>query len=83
MATLEDIQAALAQAAADATAEKAEVAAAIQALNDKITALQGRVGSGGVVTAADLDGVLAQIQGIDAQVKDITVPAAPPETPAA
>ncbi len=77
MATLDDVKAALAQAATDATAEKAEVTAAISALNDTITALQAQIASGSVVTAADLDGLLASIQGIDAQVKDITVPVVP------
>jgi flagellar hook-associated protein FlgK len=77
MATLDDVKAALAQAAADATAEKAEVATAIQALNDRIAALQTQIAAGTLVTAADLDALVTQINGIDAQVKDITVPAVP------
>jgi flagellar hook-associated protein FlgK len=74
MATLKDVQDALAQAATDATAEKAEVAAAIQVLTDKITALQAQIDAGTAVTSADLDALVTQINGIDAQVKDITVP---------
>lgn len=77
MATLKDVQDALAQAAVDATAEKAEVTAAIQALKDKIAALQAQIDAGTVVTSADLDAIVASINGIDAQVKDISVPVQP------
>ena len=77
MATLKEVQDALAQAAVDATTEKAEVAAAIQSLSDQIKALQDQIAGGAGVTAADLDGLLVSIQGIDQQVRDITVPAVP------
>jgi len=77
MATLADVQAALAQAAQDATTEKEEVAVAIQELSDQITALKDQLESGTVVSAEDLDSLVATIQGIDEQVKGITVPVAP------
>lgn len=77
MATLADVKAALAQAAADATAEKAEVATAIKTLSDQIVALQAQIAAGTAVTAADLDDLVTQINGIDTAVKDITVPVAP------
>lgn len=77
MATLKDVQDALDQAAKDATAEKAEVATAIADLNTQIQALKDQIANGSAVTAADLDGLVTKIQGIDAQVKDITVPAQP------
>ena len=77
MATLADIQAALAQAATDATAEKQVVSDALKALVDKVAALQNQIDSGSVVTSADLDAVLASITGLDAQVKGlIDAPAA-------
>lgn len=76
MATLQEVKDALAQAATDATAEKLEVAAAIQALSDQIAALQKQIADGTAATPADLDTLLASIASIDAQVKDITVPAA-------
>jgi len=77
MATLQEVKDAITQAAASATAEKQEVTANIQALTDQVAALQSQIASGSGVTAADLDALLVSIQGVDQQVKDITVPAVP------
>ena len=49
------------QAIAD---EKAEVTAAVAALNTQIQALQDQVAQGSAVTAADLDEIKAAVQNI-------------------
>ena len=74
MATLQDVQAALLAAAEAATAEKAEVQVALDALTVTITDLQNVIASGTGVTAADLGNLVTTIAGITAQVQDITVP---------
>ena len=77
MAKFQDVKDALTQAAADAVAEKQEVADALKALADQVQALKDQLASGEVVTPAQLDEVVASINAVDAQVKDITVPVTP------
>lgn len=77
MASLQDVKDALIQAATDATAEKAEVAAALGALTDQIVVLQGQISGGAGVSSADLDDLKSMVEGVDEQVKNITVPVLP------
>lgn len=74
MATLKEVQDALAKVAADAIAEKAEVAEAIQSFKDTIQSLRDQITTGTAATPADLDAILAAINGISARVQDITIP---------
>lgn len=78
MATLEEVQAAIDTATADAAAEAAEVVAVIQSLSDQITSLQAQLANGTVVTAADLDGLLLRVAGLDSAIKGIVEPTPAP-----
>jgi hypothetical protein len=77
MATLQEVQDAIAKLQADTVAEAQEVSAALATLTTQITDLQTQVATGTVVSAADLDVLLQQIQGADALVQAIITPAAP------
>jgi cob(I)alamin adenosyltransferase len=78
MATKQEMLDAIAKLATDVVAEKQQVADAqaglsvqISELQAQVVELQAQVASGGVLTAADLDQVLASIQDIDAGVQAI------------
>ena len=84
MTQLSDIQNALNKLAADAVAEKQEVQTALAALTNEVANLKTQIANGTGVSPADLDNLLGQIVGIDAQVQAISVPAQTPvEAPAA
>jgi len=74
MATLDDVKAALAAAAEAATNEKAEVGTKLDNLNVQIQALKDQIAGGTLVTAADLDALVTQINGIATDVENITTP---------
>ena len=74
MATLAEVQAKIAAVAVDIAAEKAEVQAAITDLKAQIQALQDQIGSGSVVTAADLDALVSALDTMSVAVKDISEP---------
>lgn len=76
MATLADINAALATLAANIAAEKQQVADAVAALQAQIQALQDQITNGGVVSAADLDAVVAAVNDLNTAVQNIQEPGA-------
>lgn len=76
MATLQQVTDRIAKIAADADAEKAEVAALLQGLKDQIKALQDQIAAGTGVTSADLDGILTALDSVDSKVADISGPTA-------
>lgn len=78
MATLIEVQNALAKLANDTATEKTEALAAqlastdaIKALTDQVAGLKAQLANGTTVSAADLDALLAQINGIDTAVQAI------------
>ena len=78
MATLIDIQNALTKLSSDTTSEKAEAlaaqlasTAAIKTLSDQVAGLKAQLANGSTVSTADLDALLAQINGIDSSVQAI------------
>ena len=73
MSDLDDIKAELATVQADATAMAGRVAAAQQALQDQITALQAAAGT--IPGAAD---IIAGLQAVDATLNATDPPPAPP-----
>ena len=75
MTAASDVTAAIATLSADLTAKQDELSVGIKALIDDITALQAS--SNGAATSADLDGFISSLQGLDATVKAIPVPAVP------
>ncbi len=78
MATVAELKEAIATLKTDITAEKAEVQAKLKELADKVQALTDQLASGTGITAADLDEVKTMITDLDASVKDISEPEAPP-----
>ncbi len=77
MRTLADLKAALDRLAATTEAEKAEVTTALNNLKDKITALQTQIGNGVAVSQEDLAAFIAEVDGINTKVADITIPDIP------
>jgi len=75
MAVLKDVQDALAALSTDLTTAQASLAADFQSMLDAIAAL--KAAGAGAVTSADLDALVAQINGVDATVKAIPIPAIP------
>ena len=85
MTTLAEIQAAIAQNAADAAAEKAEVnakltavASTLSTLESTIATLQAKIDAGTGITSAQLDGILAGVQSTGADIRGIFTPDATP-----
>ena len=85
MATLKDVQDAIAGLSATAAAEKVETdanvaasAASIAALTDTVASLQAQLSNGTSVSAADLQALVDSLNGVSAQVQAITVPAPAP-----
>lgn len=76
MATLQDLQQKLAELGQTIVAEKAEVQGALTDLKAQIATLQGQIASGTLVTAADLDNLVAAVDAIVVGVKDISEPTA-------
>ena len=78
MATLAEVQNALTKLANAAAVEKAEALAAqlastdsIKALTEQVAGLKAQLANGTTVSTADLDALLAQINGIDSAVQSI------------
>jgi chromosome segregation ATPase len=78
MGTKQELEQAIADAKADIVAEKAEVQAKLTDFQAQIKALQDQIAGGTAVTSADLDALIASVKEIDAGVKDISEPQAPP-----
>ncbi len=76
MATLADVQAALASVNDSITAERSEVQGKLTALADQVKALQAQIANGGAVTSADLDSVVTSIQAMQTGVQNISEPLA-------
>lgn len=92
MATITEIQTAIAQNATDAASEKLEVnakltavASTLSTLEATVASLQAQIAAGTGVTAAQLDGILAGVQSTGADIRGIFTPdatAAPAPAPA-
>jgi hypothetical protein len=79
MATLDQIKAAIVELKAVVADEATEVSTELASLNAKVAALQAELANGTAVSAADLDEVLASINGVSALVEGIIETAAPVE----
>lgn len=77
MATLLEVQAKIVAIAADIAAEKNEVQALLTDLKAQIKVLTDQIGTGTVVTAADLQGLVDSLNAIEQNVKDISEPVVP------
>lgn len=78
MDKLQEITGALAQNQADIAAEKAEINAklagltsTISTLEASVATLQAQIDAGTQVSAAQLDGILAGVQGVGTGIRDI------------
>lgn len=77
MASIQDVQTAIANLVAHVATESGQVSAKIDGLTAQIAALQDQINQGGVVTSAQLDDVVASLVAAQTQV-DAIVPDAPP-----
>jgi hypothetical protein len=77
MASLDQVKAAIVELKATVADEATEVSNEIAILGATITELQAELANGTAVSAADLDEVLEQIQGVSALVEGIIETAAP------
>lgn len=68
MATLIDIQNGITKIGTDANDKATAVAAAQKGLSDQVAALQAQLASGSMITQADLDALMVQVQAVQAQV---------------
>lgn len=76
MGNLDELKTALAKLSATVDAERTEVSTKVQALTDQIRALQEQLASGGTVTSAQFDELIAMAAGINQGIQSISEPAA-------